>query len=47
VVDLALALDPDAEAARRFIETERLHLAEVDTARMRRVEATRVEMETF
>ncbi len=47
VVDLALAVDPNVDAARRFIETERLHLAEVDAARMRRVEATRVEMETF
>lgn len=47
VVDLALAVDPNAQTARHFIETERLHLAEVDAARMRRVEATRVEMETF
>lgn len=47
VVDLALAVEPNADATQRFIETERLHLAELDTARMRRVEATRVEMETF
>lgn len=47
VVDLALAVDPSADTARRFIETERQHLAELDAARMRRVEATRVEMETF
>ena len=45
VVDLALTVEPDA--AQRFIETERQHLAELDAARMRRVEATRVEMETF
>lgn len=47
VVDLALAVEPAADAAQRFIETERLHLAELDAARMRRVEATRVEMETL
>ena len=47
VVDLALAIEPNADAAQRFIETERQHLAELDAARMRRVEATRVEMETF
>lgn len=47
VVDLALAVEPATGATQLFIETERQHLAELDAARMRRVEATRVEMETF
>ena len=47
VVDLSLAGDAQAEAALHFIETERLHQAALDEALMRRVEATRVEMETF
>ncbi|MDB5528131.1 MAG: phnG [Devosia sp.] len=47
VVDLALAAEPNADAIQGFIETERMHLAELDAERMRRVEATRVEMETF
>jgi alpha-D-ribose 1-methylphosphonate 5-triphosphate synthase subunit PhnG len=47
VVDLALTVEPNADSTRHFIETERQHLAELDVARMRRVEATRVEMETF
>ena len=47
VIDLALTAAPDSAAVRRFIETERLHLSALDEALMRRVEATRVEMETF
>lgn len=47
VVDLAMAIDPAAEAITRFIASERAHSAQCDDARMRRVEATRVEMETF
>ncbi|MFP9139003.1 phosphonate C-P lyase system protein PhnG [Devosia sp. XGJD_8] len=47
VVDLSLARDARAEAVLHFIETERLHQAALDETLMRRVEATRVEMETF
>lgn len=47
VVDLALAVAPGADAIAQFLSAERARLAEVDEARMRRVEATRVEMETF
>ena len=47
VVDLSLAGDAQAEAVLHFIETERIHQAALDEALMRRVEATRVEMETF
>jgi len=47
VVDLALAADPEAAAIRRFIDSEHQHQAALDAALMRRVEATRVEMETF
>ena len=47
VVDLFLAVDPGTDAVTHFLETEQLHLAALDEALMRRVEATRVEMETF
>lgn len=47
VVDLAMATSPDAEGIADFIATERHHQNGIDDARMRRVEATRVEMETF
>lgn len=47
VIDLSLAIEPHADAVTQFMATERTHLAEIDDARMRRVEATRVEMETF
>jgi hypothetical protein len=47
VVDLSLAVGPDDEAVQHFIESERLHQVAQDEALMRRVEATRVEMETF
>jgi alpha-D-ribose 1-methylphosphonate 5-triphosphate synthase subunit PhnG len=46
VIDLSLAGAP-AGAVLHFIETERLHQVALDEALMRRVEATRVEMETF
>ena len=47
VVDLFLAVDPGTDTVMHFLETEQLHLAALDEAMMRRVEATRVEMETF
>ncbi|WP_224701895.1 phosphonate C-P lyase system protein PhnG [Devosia aquimaris] len=47
VVDLAMAIDPAAAPISEFLASERDHLARLDDARMRRVEATRVEMETF
>lgn len=47
VIDLSLTADPDAAAVTHFIETERQHQAALDDALLRRVEATRVEMETF
>lgn len=47
VIDLALAVEPTSDAITQFMATERAHLARLDDARMRRVEATRVEMETF
>ncbi|MBU1307697.1 MAG: phosphonate C-P lyase system protein PhnG [Alphaproteobacteria bacterium] len=47
VVDLAVAIDPSAQAITQFISRERAHQGQTDDARMRRVEATRVEMETF
>ncbi len=47
VIDLFLAAEPNAGPVMGFIETERQHLAALDEAVMRRVEATRVEMETF
>ena len=47
VIDLALAIQPTSDPITQFLATERAHLAQLDDARMRRVEATRVEMETF
>lgn len=47
VIDLSLADTRSSTDVRRFIEAERLHQAALDEALMRRVEATRVEMETF
>lgn len=47
VVDLALAIQPTSDPIAQFMATEHAHLARCDDARMRRVEATRVEMETF
>jgi alpha-D-ribose 1-methylphosphonate 5-triphosphate synthase subunit PhnG len=47
VVDLALASGTKREAIEQFIATERAHQSAADVELMRRVEATRVEMETF
>lgn len=47
VVDLAMAIDPAADPITQFMASERADLDQRDDARMRRVEATRVEMETF
>ncbi|OEO32405.1 phosphonate C-P lyase system protein PhnG [Devosia insulae DS-56] len=47
VVDLALATDIGAAEIETLLTTERRRLAAIDEDRMRRVEATRVEMETF
>lgn len=46
VLDLALALDPKAEAG-AFVAEEAARQAEADRARLCAVEATRVKMETF
>lgn len=47
VVDLRIATVGEEPATTGFLTEERAHQAEADTARMRQVEATRVEMETF
>lgn len=47
VVDLALAAGRGADAVAALLADERARLAAIDSDRMRRVEATRVEMETF
>ena len=47
VVDLSLGNGKPSTDVAQFIEAERLHLAALDEDLMRRVEATRVEMETF
>lgn len=47
VIDLHIASCDADEAITTFIETERAHQKAEDDARMRLVEATRVEMETF
>lgn len=47
VIDLSLADGKPPTDVAQFIEAERLHQAALDEALMRRVEATRVEMETF
>lgn len=47
VVDLALAAGLDVPSIEAFITREHALQEEADTARLRRVEATRVEMETF
>ncbi|MDP3317443.1 MAG: phosphonate C-P lyase system protein PhnG [Devosia sp.] len=47
VIDLSLADGKPSTDVAQFIEAERLHQAALDEALMRRVEATRVEMETF
>lgn len=47
VIDLSLAEGKPSTDVAQFIEAERLHQTALDEALMRRVEATRVEMETF
>ena len=47
LVDLALGLGVASEACERFCKTETAELAAADTETLRRVEATRVNMETF
>ena len=47
VIDLRVAALGDDPAIVRFLAEERTHLAAEDEKRMRQVEATRVEMETF
>ena len=47
VVDLRIAALGEEPAITSFIAEERAHQVAEDTARMRQVEATRVEMETF
>ncbi|WP_375452322.1 phosphonate C-P lyase system protein PhnG [uncultured Devosia sp.] len=47
VVDLRMAALGREPATARFLADEQAHLADVDDLRMRQVEATRVEMETF
>ena len=47
VVDLRIAALGADDTIAAFIETERSHQSAADEARMRQVEATRVEMETF
>lgn len=47
VVDLRIAAVGEEPATTNFLTEERAHQAAEDTARMRQVEATRVEMETF
>ena len=47
VVDLRIAARGEEPATTKFLSEERTHLAAEDNARMRQVEATRVEMETF
>lgn len=47
VVDLHLAARGEEPALTRFLLEEKTQLAASDTLRMRQVEATRVEMETF
>lgn len=47
VVDLRIAAVGEEPATTHFLTEERAHQAAEDTARMRQVEATRVEMETF
>ena len=47
VVDLHMAARGEEPATTRFLLEEKTHLAAEDALRMRQVEATRVEMETF
>ena len=47
VIDLAVAARGRDAATQAFLAEEQAHRAHVDAERMRQVEATRVEMETF
>ena len=47
VVDLSVSARGQDDAPTSFLKQERVHLAAADEERMRQVEATRVEMETF
>lgn len=47
LVDLALASDIETAACEAFVAAEAAHLAEAEAEVLRRVEATRVDMETF
>lgn len=47
VVDLAVALGHAQDACRAFLEAEAKAQSDADTLTLRRVEATRVDMETF
>jgi alpha-D-ribose 1-methylphosphonate 5-triphosphate synthase subunit PhnG len=47
VIDLHMAARGEDPATARFLTEEQAHLAAADALRMRQVEATRVEMETF
>lgn len=47
LVDLALASDIETAACEAFLAAEAAHLAEAEAEVLRRVEATRVDMETF
>lgn len=47
VVDLSVAARGMDAATARFLAEEKAHMTQADETRMRQVEATRVEMETF
>ena len=47
VIDLSVAVRGRDAASASFLAEEKAHLAHVEDERMRQVEATRVEMETF
>jgi alpha-D-ribose 1-methylphosphonate 5-triphosphate synthase subunit PhnG len=47
VVDLSVAARGTDAATAQFLAEEKAHVAQADEVRMRQVEATRVEMETF
>jgi alpha-D-ribose 1-methylphosphonate 5-triphosphate synthase subunit PhnG len=47
VIDLSVAAHGQDDTTASFLEQERAHIAAADEERMRQVEATRVEMETF
>lgn len=47
LVDLAIAAQVEADACTAFVSARAAALADIDDARLRKVEATRVNMETF